>query len=50
MHELVAQLLREPVESIDIDEDLLNRGLDSVRIMSLVEKWRREGKKSLLHI
>ena len=45
MHELVAQLLREPVESIDIDEDLLNRGLDSVRIMSLVEKWRREGKE-----
>ena len=26
VHELVAQLLREPVESIDIDEDLLNRG------------------------
>ena len=50
VHELVAQLLREPVESIDIDEDLLNRGLDSVRIMSLVEKWRREGKKSLLQI
>ncbi|COF52659.1 equibactin nonribosomal peptide synthase protein [Streptococcus pneumoniae] len=45
VHELVAQLLREPVESIDIDEDLLNRGLDSVRIMSLVEKWRREGKE-----
>ncbi|KAB2441596.1 isochorismatase family protein [Bacillus luti] len=45
VHELVAQLLREPVESIDIDENLLNRGLDSVRIMSLVEKWRREGKE-----
>ena len=44
VHELVAQLLREPVESIETDEDLLNRGLDSVRIMSLVEKWRREGK------
>ena len=45
VHELVAQLLREPVESIETDEDLLNRGLDSVRIMSLVEKWRREGKE-----
>ncbi|CAM3928290.1 isochorismatase family protein [Bacillus cereus] len=45
VHELVAQLLRESVESIDIDEDLLTRGLDSVRIMSLVEKWRREGKE-----
>ncbi|MGE6536346.1 isochorismatase family protein [Bacillus luti] len=45
VHELAAQLLREPVESIDIDENLLNRGLDSVRIMSLVEKWRREGKE-----
>lgn len=45
VHELVAQLLRESVESIDIDENLLNRGIDSVRIMSLVEKWRREGKE-----
>ncbi|MBY5232276.1 Isochorismatase, partial [Bacillus paranthracis] len=45
VHELVAQLLREPVESVGTDEDLLNRGLDSVRIMSLVEKWRREGKE-----
>ncbi|HDR7276897.1 TPA: isochorismatase [Bacillus paranthracis] len=45
VHKLVAQLLREPVESVGTDEDLLNRGLDSVRIMSLVEKWRREGKE-----
>ena len=44
MHELVAQLLREPVESIDIDEDLLNRGLDSVRNYEFSKKWRREGK------
>ncbi|HDR4948815.1 TPA: isochorismatase family protein [Bacillus cereus] len=41
--EQVAELLRESPENIGDDEDLLNRGLDSVRIMSLVEKWRQVG-------
>ncbi|KFM98946.1 isochorismatase family protein [Bacillus clarus] len=43
VREQVAELFRESPEDIELDEDLINRGLDSVRIMSLVEKWRREG-------
>ncbi|WP_017149594.1 isochorismatase [Bacillus bingmayongensis] len=43
VREQVAELLRESLADIGDDEDLLNRGLDSVRIMSLVEKWRQKG-------
>ncbi|MBC6973015.1 isochorismatase [Bacillus sp. Xin] len=43
VREQVAELLRESPADIGDDEDLLNRGLDSVRIMSLVEKWRQIG-------
>ena len=39
----VAELLDETSENIDDNEDLLERGLDSIRIMSLVEAWRRNG-------
>jgi len=38
----VAELLQEAA-SIGDDENLLERGLDSIRIMSLVERWRRTG-------
>lgn len=38
----VAELLQE-VASIGDDENLLERGLDSIRLMSLVERWRRTG-------
>ncbi|MGG3524212.1 isochorismatase [Bacillus pseudomycoides] len=43
VREQVAELLRELPADIGENEDLLNRGLDSVRIMSLVEKWRQIG-------
>ncbi|PEE41402.1 isochorismatase [Bacillus pseudomycoides] len=43
VREQVAELLRESPADIGDNEDLLNRGLDSVRIMSLVEKWRQIG-------
>ncbi|MGH1145145.1 isochorismatase family protein [Bacillus pseudomycoides] len=43
VREQVAELLRELPADIGDNEDLLNRGLDSVRIMSLVEKWRQIG-------
>ncbi|ABS22057.1 isochorismatase family protein [Bacillus cytotoxicus] len=43
IREQVAQLLRESPADIANDENLLNRGLDSVRLMSLVEKWRQIG-------
>ncbi|HLU97504.1 MAG TPA: phosphopantetheine-binding protein [Thermobifida alba] len=39
----VARLLGEPADTIDADENLLDRGLDSVRLMSLIEAWRRDG-------
>ncbi|MFP7232699.1 isochorismatase [Bacillus subtilis] len=39
----IAELLQETPEEITDQEDLLERGLDSVRIMTLVEQWRREG-------
>ncbi|MDQ7725244.1 isochorismatase [Bacillus mojavensis] len=39
----IAELLQESPDDIADNEDLLNRGLDSVRIMTLVEQWRREG-------
>ncbi len=39
----IAELLQDKPEDITNQEDLLDRGLDSVRIMTLVEQWRREG-------
>lgn len=36
----VAELLDEEPLNINDDEDLTDRGLDSIRIMRLVEKWR----------
>ncbi|MEU3603542.1 phosphopantetheine-binding protein [Streptomyces sp. NPDC006798] len=35
-------LCAEPGE-IDPDENLLDQGLDSIRLMSLVSRWRAEG-------
>jgi aryl carrier-like protein len=39
----VARSLDEPAEGIADTDDLLDRGLDSIRLMSLVESWRGEG-------
>lgn len=39
----VAGLLACAPEEIALDEDLLERGLDSVRLMTLVERWRAAG-------
>ncbi|EGO63958.1 phosphopantetheine-binding protein [Acetonema longum] len=39
----VAELLDEEPSDIDDNEDLTDKGLDSVRMMSLVEKWRGIG-------
>ena len=39
----VAELLYEDPSEIAEDENLLDFGLDSVRIMSLVERWRQRG-------
>ncbi|MBB5069758.1 phosphopantetheine-binding protein [Saccharopolyspora gloriosae] len=39
----VAELLYEDPEELTDEENLLDWGLDSVRIMSLVERWRTRG-------
>ena len=39
----VAEALGEPPEQISDTDDLLDRGLDSIRLMSLVERWRETG-------
>ena len=43
LREEVAELLVQPPSDLGDDENLLDRGLDSIRIMSLVERWRRKG-------
>jgi bifunctional isochorismate lyase / aryl carrier protein len=43
VREDVAELLTQPPSDIGEHENLLDRGLDSIRIMSLVERWRRHG-------
>jgi len=39
----VAEVLDEPVEAIGDHDDLLDRGIDSIRLMSLVEWCRGQG-------
>ncbi|TWF96184.1 phosphopantetheine-binding protein [Saccharopolyspora dendranthemae] len=43
VREQVAELLYEEPSELTDDEDLIDWGLDSVRIMTLVEKWRKQG-------
>ncbi|MFI6765335.1 phosphopantetheine-binding protein [Streptomyces sp. NPDC050355] len=38
----VADCLGEEPVDIPLDENLVDYGLDSIRIMTLVERWRRE--------
>ncbi|GAB3442343.1 hypothetical protein GCM10027570_09450 [Streptomonospora sediminis] len=39
----VEHVLGEPAGSLDENENLLDRGMDSIRLMSLVESWRKAG-------
>lgn len=39
----IAALLGEPDDEVGLDENLLGLGLDSVRVMTIVERWRGRG-------
>ncbi|KII00549.1 acyl carrier protein [Streptomonospora alba] len=39
----VEQVLGEPPGSLGEHDNLLDRGMDSIRLMSLVESWRTAG-------
>lgn len=39
----VAELLQEPAAALRDNDNLLERGLDSIRLMTLVERWRSQG-------
>ncbi|MFF4813969.1 phosphopantetheine-binding protein [Kitasatospora sp. NPDC001309] len=39
----VADLLGEDPTDIPLDENLADWGLDSIRLMTLAERWRAEG-------
>ncbi|MGW4894982.1 phosphopantetheine-binding protein [Kitasatospora sp. NPDC004240] len=41
----VAELLGEDPAEIPLDENLADWGLDSVRLMTLAERWRAEGAR-----
>ncbi|MFD6911996.1 phosphopantetheine-binding protein [Streptomyces virginiae] len=41
----VADVLYTEPSDVSLEEDLIDQGLDSIRLMSLVEKWRAEGAR-----
>ncbi|MGX9293358.1 phosphopantetheine-binding protein [Tsukamurella paurometabola] len=43
----VAELLQVPAESIADDDNLFDLGLDSVRVMTLIQRWRDAGAAEL---
>lgn len=43
LRQQLSELLQQPPQTFGLEEDLLNWGLDSIRLMSLVEIWRNRG-------
>ncbi|MBK1783167.1 phosphopantetheine-binding protein [Prauserella cavernicola] len=39
----VLEILQADVDEVADDDDLIDHGLDSIRVMHLVERWRAEG-------
>ncbi|MGI8932524.1 MAG: isochorismatase family protein [Phormidesmis sp.] len=43
LRQQLGELLQQPPQQVGVEENLLDWGLDSIRLMSLVETWRRKG-------
>lgn len=43
LRQQLGELLEQPLQQVGAEENLLDWGLDSIRLMSLVEIWRRRG-------
>lgn len=43
LRQQLGELLQQPPQQVGAEENLLDWGLDSIRLMSLVETWRRRG-------
>ncbi len=43
LREEVAAILELPVSEVTADDDLLDLGMDSVRLMTLVQRWKDRG-------
>jgi aryl carrier-like protein len=43
MREDVARMIHEPAETIGDDDDLLDLGLDSMRMLNLATEWSNSG-------
>lgn len=39
----IAELLYLDPGELDADENLIEAGLDSIRVMTLIERWKRDG-------
>jgi len=40
----IADLLYVEPDELGLHDDLMDAGLDSIRVMTLIEDWRREGR------
>ncbi len=43
----IARALRVPAESLTLDSDVFDAGLDSVRLMGLIDRWRAAGSQPI---
>ncbi|GAA0813829.1 phosphopantetheine-binding protein [Spirilliplanes yamanashiensis] len=43
LRDQIAAVLDEPADAIGLDDDLMDAGLDSIRLMTLIERWRAGG-------